>query len=87
MLAESVAALNAAKSKTALTPEQLEKQIEGKIAEREAESERQAEEAMMALKVPVAKTKKAEVLSKHIAAEGKKNPAMQAQVVRTWLHG
>jgi flagellar M-ring protein FliF len=87
MQAEAVAALDAAKSKIALTPEELERQIEGKIAEREAEGERQAAEAMMALKAPVAKTKKAEVLSKHIAAEGKKNPTMQAQVVRTWLRG
>ncbi len=85
--AEAVAALAAAKAKTPMTPEELERQIEGKLAEREAEGERLATEAMMALQTPVAKTKKAEVLSKHIAAEGKKDPTLQAQVVRSWLHG
>jgi flagellar M-ring protein FliF len=87
MRAEAIAALEAAKSHAPVTAEELERRIEGKLAERDAESTRQEAEAMMDLKVPVVKTKKAEVLSKHIAAEGKKDPAMQAKVVRTWLHG
>jgi flagellar M-ring protein FliF len=87
MKVEATAVLEAAKPKAAPTPEDLERQMEGKLAEREAESARLEAEAMMDLKVPVVKTKKAEVLSKHIAAEGKKDPTMQAQVVRTWLHG
>ncbi len=32
-------------------------------------------------------TKKTDVLTKHIAAEIKKDPAVLAQVVRSWLHG
>jgi flagellar biosynthesis/type III secretory pathway M-ring protein FliF/YscJ len=27
------------------------------------------------------------VLTRHIAAEAKKDPAVMAQVVRSWLHG
>lgn len=41
----------------------------------------------MALKIPVVKTKKAEVLTKHIATESKTEGANLAHVVRTWLHG
>jgi len=87
MKAEAVAALEAAKVKHVTTPEELERQIEGKLADREAESARLEAEAMLDLQVPVVKTKKAEVLSKHIVAESKKDPSVQAQVVRTWLHG
>ncbi len=41
----------------------------------------------MQLKLPAVSTKKTEVLTKHIAAEAKKDPAAMAQVVRSWLHG
>lgn len=82
----AAAALEAAKPKP-LTEEELERQMEGRLAERVIESARQEAEALMALKIPVVKTKKTEVLTKHIAAEAKKDPTLQAQVVRTWLRG
>ncbi|HLX42734.1 MAG TPA: flagellar basal-body MS-ring/collar protein FliF [Bryobacteraceae bacterium] len=82
----AAAALEAGKPKP-ITPEELEREMEDKLAERTLESARQEAEALMALKIPVVKTKKTEVLTKHIAAEAKKNPALQAQVVRTWMRG
>ena len=41
----------------------------------------------MKLKMPEVTTKKTEILTKHIAAEAKNNPALMAQVVRSWLNG
>jgi flagellar M-ring protein FliF len=82
----AAAALEAGKAKQ-ITPEELEREMEDKLAERTLESARQEAEALMALKIPVVKTKKTEVLTKHIAAEAKKNPGLQAQVVRTWMRG
>jgi flagellar M-ring protein FliF len=79
-------ALEAAQAKQ-ITPADVEREMEGKLAERSLESARQEAEALMALKLPVVKTKKTEVLTKHIAAEAKKDPSLQAQVVRTWLRG
>lgn len=70
-----------------LTPEELQKQIEGKMAAQQAERTRQEVEALLALKVPVVKTKKTEVLVKHLSAETKSDSAGMAHVVRTWLHG
>jgi len=69
------------------TVEELTKQIEAKLANQAAEKARQEVEQLMALKVPVVKTKKAEVLTKHIATEAKTDAPNQAHVVRTWLHG
>jgi flagellar M-ring protein FliF len=82
------AALEAAQANAALqTPEDLQKQIEGKMAAQQAERSRQEVEALLALNVPIVKTKKTEVLVKHIAGETKKDSASQAHVIRTWLHG
>lgn len=82
------AALQAAKEKAAIpTAEDLQKQIEGKLAEQQAERSRQEVEALLALKVPVVKTKKTEVLVKHLAGETKKDAPAMAHVVRSWLHG
>jgi len=87
-MAAEQAALDTAGAKSALsTPEALQKQIEGKIAEQLAERSRQEVEALLALKVPVVTTKKTEVLVKHIAAETKNDATAMAHVVRTWLHG
>ncbi len=85
---EQQAALEAAQEKAVIpTAEELQKQIENKMAEQQAERTRQEVEALLALKVPVVKTKKTEVLVKHIAAETKKDSTQLARVIRTWLHG
>jgi flagellar M-ring protein FliF len=67
--------------------EDTRKRLEGQIAQRQAESARQEVEALMSLKMPVVKTKKTEVLIKHIGAETKNDPGVMARVVRTWLNG
>ncbi len=81
------AALAAAKHARELAPtsEDLAHQMEAKMAERDAQQARQEAEELMKLKLPVVATKKTEVLTKHIMAEAKKDPAVLAQVVRTWL--
>ena len=66
------------------TPDQLQKQIEDRLAEQNALRQRQEAEALNALKVaPV--TKKTEVLSKHISEQAKKDAASMAHVLRSWM--
>jgi flagellar M-ring protein FliF len=64
----------------------LEKQFEAKISEQNALKEQQTKEVLNSLKLPPVKTKKTEVLVKHIASEAKKDPAAMAHVIRTWLN-
>jgi flagellar biosynthesis/type III secretory pathway M-ring protein FliF/YscJ len=68
-------------------PVSAQHRLESQIAEQAADIARQEAEALMKLKLPAVSTKKTEVLAKHIAAEVKKDPAVMAQVVRSWLHG
>jgi len=81
------AALQQPSAPPAVSVETAQKQLEGRLAEQQAEKARQEVEALMSLKMPVVKTKKTEVLMKHIAAETSNDPAMLARVVRTWLNG
>jgi flagellar M-ring protein FliF len=85
---EMAKSLEAAKAKelpgSRPTPEQS---LEAQMAEQAVEKAKQEAEALMKLKLPVISTKKTDVLTKHIAAEIKKDPAVMAQVVRSWLHG
>jgi flagellar M-ring protein FliF len=84
---EMAASLDASAQKSiAPTADDVQRQVEGRMAQTAAEHTRLEVEALMALKVPVVATKKTEVLAKHIAAEAKSNPAALAQVVRTWLN-
>lgn len=62
------------------------KEFEAKIAEQNALKEQQTREALNSLKLPTVKTKKAEVLAKHIGEEAKRDPTVMAQVIRTWLN-
>src|SRR6185437_1269608 len=57
-----------------------EQHLETQLAEQAAEKARQEAEALMKLKLPAVSTKKTEVLTKHISAEVKKDPALMAQV-------
>jgi flagellar M-ring protein FliF len=84
----AAAALEGAQPKLlASTPQDLERQLQERMNEQSAEKVRQEAETLMKLKLPAVSTKKTEVLTKHIAAESKKDPVAMAQVVRTWLHG
>jgi flagellar M-ring protein FliF len=69
------------------TPQDVENEIQERIAEQSAEKARQEADTLMKLKLPAVSTKKTEVLTKHIAAEAKKDSVALAQVVRSWLHG
>ena len=87
--AEEVAkALAAAEqSKATMTPEDAEKQLEGRMAEQAANQAKQQAEELLKLQLPAVSTKKTEVLTKHISMETKKDPTAMAQVVRSWLSG
>jgi len=65
--------------------ENLAKQIENQLAEQAALREKQESDALNALKLPPV-TKKAEVLSKHIAEQAKKDSTVMAQVMRSWMN-
>ncbi len=80
-------ALEPAAGATAVSADDVEKQIQARIAEQTAEKVRQEAEALLQLKLPSVSTKKTDVLVKHIAAEAKKDPTAMAHVVRTWMHG
>jgi flagellar M-ring protein FliF len=85
---ELAKSLEAAKAKELPGAQQTpEQSLEAQMAEQVAEKAKQEAEALMKLKLPVVSTKKTDVLTKHIAAEIKKDPAVMAQVVRSWLHG
>jgi flagellar biosynthesis/type III secretory pathway M-ring protein FliF/YscJ len=86
--AEPTAVLEAGRPKAlGPTPQEIERQIQEHLAEQSSEKARQEAEALMKLRSPAVSTKKTEVLTKHIAAEAKKDPTAMAQVVRTWLRG
>jgi flagellar M-ring protein FliF len=63
----------------------LSKRIEAQLAEHAAHKQKQEIDALNALKLASVTTKKAEVLTKHIAEQAKKESTAMAQVVRTWL--
>lgn len=67
--------------------QEIERQMQSRIAEQAAEKAKQEAEALMRLQIPEVATKKTDVLTKHIAAEAKRDPTGMAQVVRSWLHG
>ena len=66
--------------------ERATQQIEAQIAEQVALKRQQEVEAMTALKLPQVKTKKSEVLTKHIASEAKKDATTMVQVLRNWIN-
>jgi flagellar M-ring protein FliF len=56
------------------------------LANRAASQERLDAEAMLSLKLPPPGTKKSEVLTKHLKKAVQAEPAVSAQLLRTWLH-
>ncbi|MBV8896045.1 MAG: flagellar M-ring protein FliF [Acidobacteriaceae bacterium] len=88
--AKSEAALQAQIAATPVAePKKLEdpvtRKLEAQLAENQATQARLELEALNSLKLPVAQTKRGEVLAKHIAEEAKKDPKMLAHVVRAWV--
>jgi flagellar M-ring protein FliF len=66
------------------TPDQLQAQIEDRLAEQAALRQRQETEALNSLKLPPV-TKKTAVLTKHITEQAKKDSAAMAHVLRAWM--
>jgi flagellar M-ring protein FliF len=62
----------------------LNKQIENQLAEQAAIRQKQETDALNALKLPPV-TKKAEVLTKHIGEQAKKDSTSMAHVLRSWM--
>jgi len=69
------------------TQQELDRHMEGRVAEQVAENAREEAEALLTMKISAAKTKKTDLLTKHISTEAKEDPGALAQVVRTWLNG
>jgi flagellar biosynthesis/type III secretory pathway M-ring protein FliF/YscJ len=65
---------------------QAEAEFEAKVADHNAARQQLEAEALNSLKLPVASTKKTEVLTKHISEAVKKDPVAAAQILRTWLY-
>ena len=63
-----------------------QRELESRLVEQQAAKQRLEAEALSALKLPPVTTKKAEVLTKHIAETVKKDPVGAAQILRTWLN-
>ena len=64
--------------------ESFSKKIENQLAEQAAIRQKQEADALNALKLPPV-TKKAEVLTKHIADQAKKDSTAMAHVLRSWM--
>ena len=60
--------------------------FEAQLASRAASQERLDAEALQALKLPPAGTKKSEILSKHLKKAIKADPVVSAQLLRTWIN-
>ena len=69
---------------TTASPLDLGKQIEATLAEQTALRQKQETDALNALKLPPV-TKKAEVLTKHIGEQAKKDTTPMAHVLRAWM--
>jgi flagellar M-ring protein FliF len=63
----------------------VNEQMEAKLAERETQQKLLEAEALSALKLPPVATKKAEVLTKHLRENIKKDPGVAAQVLLGWM--
>ncbi len=66
------------------TSDQLQNQIENRLAEQTALRQKQELDVLSSLKLPPA-TKKTEVLTKHIAEQAKKDSGNMAHVLRAWM--
>ena len=60
--------------------------FEGQLASRAASQERLDADALLALKLPPAGTKKSEILTKHLKKSVKSDPIVSAQLLRTWIN-
>jgi flagellar M-ring protein FliF len=82
-----VAALAGRAAAEVLSPaDAAQRELEARLTEQQNTKQRLEAEALSALRLPPVATKKAEVLTKHIAETVKKDPVGAAQILRTWLN-
>ena len=60
-------------------------EFEKKLSEQRVLKDRQAQEALAALKLPPVATQRAEVLTKHLVDEARKDPEGVAKLIRSWM--
>lgn len=65
--------------------EEAERRMEAQLAENAAQRQIKDQEVLESLRIPAIATKKAEILTKHINEEAKKDPKVMAQIVRAWM--
>jgi flagellar biosynthesis/type III secretory pathway M-ring protein FliF/YscJ len=63
----------------------VERQLESKLAQREALQQKMDAQALNALKLAPVITKAAEVLAKHLREKVKLEPDLSAQILRSWI--
>jgi flagellar M-ring protein FliF len=66
-------------------PQPIEKQLEARLAERDALQQEMDAKALNALNLAPVITKTAEVMAKHIREKVKQEPEVSAQVLRSWI--
>jgi flagellar M-ring protein FliF len=64
---------------------EVERQLQSKLAERDALQQKLESQALNALKMAPVITKTAEVLAKHLREKIKQEPEVSAQILRTWI--
>lgn len=65
---------------------EIERQLESKLAERDAMQAQLDAQALKSLQIAPVITKTAEVLAKHLREKIKQDPEQSAQVLRTWIN-
>jgi flagellar M-ring protein FliF len=86
LVAQGATSIAQSREQTRLeTGKDFSKEMEAQLAGQAELKQRQEIEALNSLKLPSVTTKKAEVLTKHITEESKKDPKVVAQILRTWM--
>ncbi len=75
----------AAAAAVAANEAEMEEAEQRKVLD-DANSRKEAQAMLNAMRLPTTKTKKADVLAKHISEEAKRDPAMVAGLIRSWIN-
>jgi flagellar biosynthesis/type III secretory pathway M-ring protein FliF/YscJ len=84
--AEMVKQLPGGSANRALDSQNVTDHIEAQLAQRELEQRDSDIAALASIKMPIVKTKKAEVLAKQLRDGAQKDPAPAGQILQTWIH-
>lgn len=84
--AEMVRQLPDGSANGALVAPNAADQFEAQLAQRQLEQQNSDAIALASIKIPIVKTKKAEVLAKQLRDSAQKDPAPAGQILQTWIH-